>query len=81
MLGSFPLLSEIDKAIMIMSKVEFTEESFATVDDNKSFLKNTELKSIIVNDIYADFIGSVSSELNSMWSHFFTMNSSNRFLL
>lgn len=49
-----------------MSKDEFTEENFATEDVKKSFLKNTEIDTLLVNDIYADFIGTVSSELNSM---------------
>lgn len=65
LLGEFPQKSETDKAVVIVEKVEFTEENFASEDDNKAILKHTRADSIILNDVYFNFLGTAERDFNS----------------
>lgn len=67
LLGTFAA-SETDKGIIIIEKVEFAEGNFITESDEESILKHTVLKEVLVNDIYANFIGTAEEKFNSKFS-------------
>lgn len=64
LLGTFKC-SETDQGIVIISKVEFSEENFTAESEEDSILKHTVLKTIEVNDIYANFLGTADQKFNS----------------
>lgn len=67
-LGIFPKISENDKAIVLIEKVAFTNETFEADEESKSFLKNADLETVFQNDIYGKFSCSVSADLNSKYN-------------
>lgn len=66
LLGTFAG-SETDVGIVILEKVGYLEEQFTTDDDNNAFLKSIGIdETVLVNDIYSDFIGkSMDPKFNS----------------
>jgi Scavenger mRNA decapping enzyme (DcpS) N-terminal len=63
LLGEFA--NSTDPAIVILEKVEFDEESLITTDDDKSILKHLELETVVINDIYGNYLGETDKKFNS----------------
>ena len=57
--------SETDQGIIIVEKVEFTEDNFVADNDADLILKHILLKTNEINDVYGNFFGETCSELSS----------------
>lgn len=64
LLGTFSA-SETDQGIVLIEKVEFAEENFTTENEEDSILKHTALETVLVNDIYSNFMGIAEQKFNS----------------
>lgn len=71
LLGHIPSSAGETHAIVLIEKVEFSEEKFTKDDHDQAFLKQITLETTLMNDIYADFAGLIDPPLNGLFSCIF----------
>ena len=54
-----------DNGVVLVEKVEFSEESFTAENDEDAILKHTELEKVTSNDVYLNCMGISDQKFNS----------------